>query len=137
MTIQKEIVFLKNHIDILKKHSKEKEPNESCAILFGKNENERFLIRDIFLTDNIEESPVSFTISNDELIKAYGQAEKKNLDVIGIFHSHPESAAYPSITDQKYMEINSVPWVIFSNIMDEFRGYILESAVIPIVVRVL
>ena len=135
MTPQREIVFLKNHIDILKKHSKEKEPNESCAILFGKNENGRFLIKDLFLTKNIEESPVSFTISNDELIEAYVQAEKKNLDV-GIFHSHPGSAAYPSVTDQKYMEINPVPWVIFSNITDEFRGYILESAIVPIVVRV-
>jgi len=136
MTSQREIIFLKNHIDILKKHSKEKEPNESCAILFGKNENTHFLIKEIFLTKNIEESPVSFTISNDELIEAYIQAEKKNLDIIGIFHSHPESPAYPSITDQKYMEINPVPWVIFSNIMNEFRGYILESALVPIVVRV-
>ena len=135
MTPQREIVFLKNHIDILKKHSKEKEPNESCAFLFGKNENGRFLIKDLFLTKNIEESPVSFTISNDELIEAYVQAEKKNLE-IGIFHSHPGSAAYPSVIDQKYMEINPVPWVIFSNITDEFRGYILESAIVPIVVRV-
>ena len=136
MTSQREIVFLKSQIDILKRHSKEKEPNESCAILFGKNENAHFLIKDIFLTKNIEESPVSFTISNDELIDAYDQAEKKNLEIIGIFHSHPESVAYPSITDQKYMEINPVPWVIFSSITGEFRGYILESAVIPIVVRV-
>jgi len=135
MTSQREIVFLKNHIDILKKHSKEKEPNESCAILFGKNEDTRFLIQDIFLTNNMEESPVRFTISPDELISAYDQAEKKNLE-IGIFHSHPDSAAYPSSTDQKYMEINPVPWVIFSNIADEFRGYILESAIVPVIVRV-
>ncbi|MGI0070199.1 MAG: Mov34/MPN/PAD-1 family protein, partial [Nitrosopumilaceae archaeon] len=72
-----------------------------------------------------------------DLISAYGQAEKKNLEIIGVFHSHPDSAAYPSTTDRKYMEINPVPWVIFSNITDEFRGYILESTVVPIVVTVL
>jgi len=136
MTLQREIVFSKNHIDILRKHAKEKEPNESCAILFGKNENARFLTKDVFLTRNMEQSPISFTISNDDLIKAYEQAERNGLE-IGIFHSHPDSAAYPSTTDQKYMEINPVPWVIFSNITDEFRGYILESAVVPIVVTVL
>jgi len=137
MTLQREIVFSKNHIDILRKHAKEKEPNESCAILFGKSENSRFLTKDVFLTKNIEQSPISFTISNDDLIKAYEQAEKNGLEIIGIFHSHPDSAAYPSTTDQKYMEINPVPWVIFSNITDEFRGYILESTVVSIVVTVL
>ena len=137
MTLQREIVFSKNHIDTLRKHAKEKEPNESCAILFGKNENSRFITKDVFLTDNVEQSPVSFTISNDDLIKAYEYAEKNGLEIIGIFHSHPDSAAYPSGTDQKYMETNPVPWISFSNITDEFRGYILESAVIPIVVTVL
>lgn len=136
MTLQREIVFLKNHVDILRKHAKEKEPNESCAILFGKSENARFLTKDVFLTNNIEQSPISFTIANDDLIKAYEQAEKNGLE-IGIFHSHPDSAAYPSTTDQKYMEINPVPWVIFSNITDEFKGYILESAIVPIIVTVL
>jgi proteasome lid subunit RPN8/RPN11 len=137
MTLQREIVFSKSHIDILKKHAKENVPNESCAILFGKSENSRFLTKEVFLAKNVEQSPVSFTISNDDLISAYGQAEKKNLEVIGVFHSHPDSAAYPSTTDRKYMEINPVPWVIFSNITDEFRGYILESTVVPIVVTVL
>lgn len=137
MTLQKEIIFSKNHIDILGKHAKANAPNESCAILFGKSENERFITKEIFLTKNIEQSPVSFTISNDELIKAYGQAEKKALEIIGIFHSHPDSAAYPSTRDLKYMEINPIPWIIFSNISNEFKGYILESAVVPLVVTVL
>lgn len=137
MTLQREIVFSKNHIDILRKHAKEKEPNESCAILFGKSENTRFLTKDVFLTNNVEQSPVRFTISNDDLIKAYEQAEKNGFEVIGIFHSHPDSAAYPSGTDLKYMEINPVVWVIFSNITGEFRGYILESIVVPIIVTVL
>jgi len=136
MTIQREIVFSKSQLDTLRKHAKEKEPNESCAILFGTNENGRFQTKDVFLTNNIEQSPVNFTISNDELIKAYEQAEQNKLDIIGIFHSHPDSSPYPSPTDQKYMEINPVPWVIFSNVSDEFRGYILESGIIPVSVTV-
>jgi len=108
-------VLLQNHIELLTSHAKKNIPNESCAILFGKIENENFAVKDIFLAKNIEDSPVNFTISNDELIMAYSEAEKRNLEVIGIFHSHPDSIAYPSLTDKKYMEINPVPWVIFSN----------------------
>ena len=107
-------------------------PNESCAILFGKIENETFDVRDIFLTKNTEESPVNFTISNDELLTAYSEAEKRKLEVIGIFHSHPDSIAYPSLTDKKYMEINPVPWIIFSNKNKEFKAYIFESEIMPV-----
>ena len=72
--------------------SKNEKPNESCAILFGKDNT----VSEIFLTENIEKSPVNFTISNDELIEAYKIAEEKKMEVMGIFHSHPNSEAYPS-----------------------------------------
>lgn len=127
--LQKSIVLLQNHIELLTDHAKRNIPNESCAVLFGKIENETFIVKDVFLTKNIENSPVNFTISNDELITAYGEAEKRKLGVIGIFHSHPDSNAYPSHIDKKFMEINPVPWVIFSNKNKEFKAYIFESEI--------
>jgi len=136
MKLQQEIVLSKNHIDILTRHAQECAPNESCAILFGKIEGKRVIIREIFLTKNTENSPVTFTISNQELIQAYSEAEKRKLDVIGIFHSHPHSAAYPSATDKKYMESNPVPWVIFSNVENKFEAYIFESGIVPVVVTI-
>ena len=125
-------MLLQNHIELLTDHAKKNIPTESCAILFGKIENENFAVKDVFLTKNIENSPVNFTISNDELLAAYNEAEKRKLEVIGIFHSHPDSVAYPSSTDKKFMEINPVPWVIFSGKNKEFKAYIFESEIIPI-----
>ena len=136
INLQKSIVLLQNHIETLTNHAKKNIPNESCAILFGKIENETFDVKDIFLTKNIEESPVNFTISNDELLAAYTEAEKRKLDVIGIFHSHPDSMAYPSLTDRKFMETNPVPWIIFSNKNNEFRAYIFESEIMPVSLKV-
>ena len=136
MKLQQEIVISKNHIDILTRHAKKGAPNESCAILFGRIDGKKTIISDIFLTENTENSPVTFTISNQELIQAYDEAEKRKLDVIGIFHSHPHSAPYPSATDKKYMETNPVPWIIFSNVENKFEGYIFESEIIPVVVTV-
>ena len=134
--MQKSLVLLQIHIQLLINHAKKNIPNESCAILFGKIKKEVFDVKDIFLTKNMENSPVNFTISNDELLAAYSEAEKRKLEVIGIFHSHPDSTAYPSLTDKKYMEINPVPWVIFSNKNKEFRAYIFESGVMPISLEV-
>jgi len=134
--LQQAILISKDQINLLSKHAKEASPNESCALLFGKIEKDHFRVKDVFLTKNIENSPVTFTISNDELIKGYQEAEKRKQDVVGIFHSHPHSEAYPSMTDQKFMEINPVPWVIFSNKTEQFRAYVFDSKVIPFVLSV-
>ena len=115
--------------ELLVKDSVEKQPNESCALLIGNKQNDKLIVREIFFTKNIEESPINFTISNDELIRGYRIAEEKKLEVIGIFHSHPNSEPYPSETDKKFMEINPVPWVIFSNKIKSFKAYIFESKI--------
>ena len=132
MTTQKEIVLLQSQIEILKKHAESCVPNESCAILFGKISDDKYIVKEIFPTKNIENSPYSFTVSSEELIKAYETAEKRSLDVIAIFHSHPDSAAYPSSTDKKFMEANPIPWIIYSNSNNELNGYILESDIVPL-----
>ena len=113
---------------ILSEYSENQKPNESCALLFGKDNT----VLDLFLTENIEKSPVNFTISNKQLIEGYSIAEEKKMDVIGIFHSHPDSEAYPSNTDKKFMQSNPVVWVIYSGINKNFRAYFLESDIIEI-----
>lgn len=110
---------------ILTEHAENEKPNESCAILFGKDG----VVSEVFLTKNIEESPVNFTISNEQLIEGYKIAEEKKVDVIGIFHSHPNSEAYPSNTDKKFMQSNPVVWVIYSGVNRDFRAYVLESEI--------
>ena len=95
---------------ILSEYSENQKPNESCALLFGKDNT----VMDLFLTENIEKSPVNFTISNKQLIEGYKIAEEKHMQVIGIFHSHPDSEAYPSNTDKKFMQ--SIPfWSMTAN----------------------
>ena len=49
------------------------------------------------------------------------------MEVIAIFHSHPNSDAYPSSTDKKFMKCNPVVWIIYSGINKNFRAHILES----------
>lgn len=113
---------------VLSEHSENQKPNEACAILFGKDSQ----VLDLFLTENIDESPVNFTISNDQLIEAYKMAEEKHLDVVGIFHSHPNSDAFPSNTDMKFMQSNPVVWIIYSGVNKNFRAFILESTIVEI-----
>jgi len=122
------IILSQSDKKILTQHAENEEPNESCAILFGKTN----IVSEIFLTKNIEESPINFTISNDQLIEGYSIAEEKKIEVIGIFHSHPNSEAYPSNTDKKFMQSNPVVWIIYSGVSKDFKAYLLESDIIEI-----
>ena len=126
-----EIILKQAEKKILSQYSENQKPNESCAILFGKNNQ----VLDVFLTENIDESPVNFTISNKQLIEGYKIAEDKKMDVIGIFHSHPNSDAFPSNTDKKFMQSNPVVWIIYSGINKNFRAFILESDTIEIPIK--
>ena len=130
--MQKSITITKDQKKILLEHALKCNPNESCAILFGSVENERSIVKDVFLAENIDKSPVNFTISNEELLKAYKFAEKKNLEIVGIFHSHPASDSFPSRTDMKFMNANPVAWIISSGKSTEFKAFLLESDVIEI-----
>ena len=116
--------------DMLRDHARRQSPNESCAMLFGRNNT----VSDVFLARNIKESPVRFEISAEETLDGYEAARKRGTEVIGIFHSHPRSEAYPSETDATYMEINPVTWVIYSGTEDHFRAYRLEPGVIEVAV---
>lgn len=127
-----QLILTKVQRQLLSKESIDKKPNESCALLFGKKDNGKIIVSEIYPAENIEKSPINFTISNEQLIQGYKIAEDKGLEVIGIFHSHPDSEPYPSETDKKFMEINPVAWVIFSLVTNEFKAYMFESELITI-----
>jgi len=129
------IIITESQKKILVNHATNEKPNESCAILFGSINDKVTTVNDVFLAKNIEESPANFTISNDQLIKIYKTAEERKTEVVGIFHSHPNSEAYPSNTDKKFMHSNPVVWVIYSGISNDFKAYVLESDISEIIIE--
>jgi [CysO sulfur-carrier protein]-S-L-cysteine hydrolase len=112
-------------------------PNESCALLLGNynNENEIKVI-DSLAMRNSDESPRSFKIESQELINGYLTAEKMNLNVVGIFHSHP-APPIPSSTDKIFMEINPVVWLIYSTLINQCRAYIFERKIREVQLKVI
>jgi proteasome lid subunit RPN8/RPN11 len=131
-----QIILSKDQKEHLVRHAKKCAPSESCALLFGKDDSDTVRVSEVFLAENVENSPINFTIANEELLKGYKQAEAKKLDVIGIFHSHPHSEAIPSSTDRKFMQVNPVVWVIFSNQTNDLRAYVLESEIVSVKVKI-
>ena len=129
------IVLAQKEKDKLVTHAISEQPSESCAMLFGKRVGDNWNVKEVFLTQNIDDSQTNFTISPEELLKGYQIAEKNQLEVVGIFHSHPNSDAIPSNTDKKFMQNNPVPWIIFSGVNNNLKAYLLDSDVIEIPIK--
>ncbi len=130
------IIVTESQKQILSNHADNEKPNESCAILFGTENEGKIRVEKVFLTKNIEQSPVNFTISAEQRLEADKMERESKLKIIGVFHSHPDSKAYPSNTDKKFMELNPEVWVIFSGISKDFKAYVLESEILEIPIEI-
>ena len=129
------IVLTQKEKDKLITHAIEQQPNESCAMLLGEKIDDAWNVKEVFLTENTDKSQTNFTISPEELLKGYQLAEKMHLELVGVFHSHPNSDAIPSSTDKKFMQNNPVPWIIFSCVNNDLKAYLLDSDVIEIPIK--
>ena len=129
------IVLTQKEKDKLITHAIEQQPNESCAMLFGEKIDDAWNVKEVFLTKNIDKSQTNFTISPEELLKGYQFAEKMHLELVGVFHSHPNSDTTPSDTDKKFMQNNPVPWIIFSGVTKKLTVYMLDSDVTEIPIK--
>ena len=76
-------------------HARDEAPNECCGILLGKGET----VAEVHRTRNIKASPVEYELDPKEQVEVLHKADQAGLDVLGFYHSHTFSEAYPSITD--------------------------------------
>jgi proteasome lid subunit RPN8/RPN11 len=71
-------------------------PEESCGLLAG---DESGAIRMAYPLTNVLRSRTNYTIDPREHFRALKHAERQGWDIVGVFHSHPHSEAFPSPTD--------------------------------------
>ena len=125
--VNKSIILSENDRQKLAKYAEAEKPYESCAILVGNETDENWTVKEVVLTENTAKSKVTFTISPDKEFEVDQKAKKSNMEIVCIFHSHPESEAQPSETDKKFMRVNPFPWIIYSGTTKEMNCFILED----------
>ena len=76
-------------------HAREAAPVECCGILIGRDGT----IDDAARAKNLAGSPNRFLLDPKDHIEVRRTARGRGLDVIGFYHSHPHSPAWPSPTD--------------------------------------
>jgi [CysO sulfur-carrier protein]-S-L-cysteine hydrolase len=88
----------KKYVDEMVDQARLEAPNECCGLLAGKNER----VTQLYRTANTLHSPVRYNVDPLELIRVYQELGKRGWDLLGIYHSHPHSEAYPSAVDLRY-----------------------------------
>ena len=76
-------------------HALQEDPRECCGILAG-NDN---LITHIFKLTNVEADPDKYWMDPKEQIQTFEEIDRLNLELLGIYHSHPHSPPSPSPVD--------------------------------------
>ncbi len=96
---------------IMKAHAEAAYPNECVGAMLGKiGEDGKTVFLAMPLENSAEGSQAAFyQLSNDSLLAADKAARQMGLDMIGVYHSHPDADAYFSETDLKH----SCPWYSF------------------------
>jgi proteasome lid subunit RPN8/RPN11 len=92
-------------------HARATFPNECCGAMLGTLEGDQKTVTVAAPLENAHQGPQSarYDIRPEDLLAAEREARAKGLDLIGIYHSHPDCDAYFSETDLK----NSCPWYSF------------------------
>ena len=122
------LVLSSKRVNELRKLATDSLPLESCALLAGRIGNDDIDVTEVIVTKNADSSQVRFSIEPNELLDAYSKAENMGLDIVAIFHSHP-APAKPSSTDEKYMEMNPIPWLIISTTNNDMKAFIFDGKI--------
>ena len=82
-------------IDEMVSHAREDLPNECCGMVGGRDGEATSVVR----VENSAASPLRYEMDPQGQFDALKAIEGSGDELIGIYHSHTRSAAYPSQTD--------------------------------------
>ena len=71
-------------------------PNEGCGLLIGSAEGR---VVEVLASANVADSAKVYEVDPRVMLRATRRADELGLEVLGVFHSHTHSDAYPSPTD--------------------------------------
>ncbi|HYW83665.1 MAG: M67 family metallopeptidase [Spirochaetia bacterium] len=105
-------------LERMRRHGEETYPHECCGFMLGKAEEGMQRIVEIRgqANERTESRENRFLITPDQFKAAESAARKAGLQLVGIYHSHPDSPARPSEYDRDH----AWPW--FSYIIVSVKG---------------
>lgn len=91
-------------------HALRKAPMECCGILAGKGKT----VLRMYEMTNADESRTSYVTSPEEQLEVFREMEREDLNMLAIYHSHPDTIPFPSVSDVRLAFYPDVAYIIIS-----------------------
>lgn len=77
-------------------------PHETCGLLIGTQQNGEVRVHSVAQArnDNTERARDRYELNGEDFLAADQAASDRGLEIVGIWHSHPDHPAQPSETDR-------------------------------------
>jgi len=99
-------------------------PHECCGVLLGRAGEVAVVEEETPLRNLYEGEPGRFWFSDEEWVRALKLAKIKGRDYVGLYHSHPDGSALPSLSDRhRMLAIPSEVWLIVAVTRQAVTGY--------------
>ena len=86
-------------------------PHECCGLLLGRGD----AVEEVFPGRNVDETPrTRYVMDPQDQLRAFRLMDERGWDLVGIYHSHPQTEAYPSETDKSRALYPDARYVIVS-----------------------
>jgi proteasome lid subunit RPN8/RPN11 len=129
-------IFIKpDHWAQMEADVESKAPEEACGIVIGNYGHSRFIIP----VTNILHSQSRFRMEPQEQLEAFLLADEKRMEILAIYHSHPQGIDKPSITDHEELTFPGIIYLIWFIDSNKWRcrGYLMnpiESIEVPVTI---
>ncbi|MDP3732219.1 MAG: M67 family metallopeptidase [Candidatus Omnitrophota bacterium] len=104
------LTLKKDLLEKMFRQIKKEFPNEACGILAGKDSQ----VNKVYEMNNTDKSPSTYFMDANEQLKVMKEIRNLGLEMIGIYHSHVASQAYPSAHDVEMAFYPEASYVIIS-----------------------
>lgn len=103
-------------LDAIHRHGQQTYPEECCGFLLGEITNDDVRIFAVHPIENqsMDNRKRRYHISAGDYLEADRAAQQQQLDIVGIYHSHPDHLALPSATDLAKATFPGYTYVIVS-----------------------
>jgi proteasome lid subunit RPN8/RPN11 len=115
----------------MRRHGEAAYPHEGCGLIGGAADGDaRRTVRVVPIPNARDDSPRNrYLIEPDAFRRAQAELDRDGLDVIGVYHSHPDHPARPSPFDQEHAwpRLSYLIVAVAGGAAQDARSWILED----------
>ena len=109
-----QIILAQSDFNTMADWAKEHLPEESCGLLAGIKDGDVRVVKKVYYLTNIDHTNEHFSMDPREQLAAVKDMRANGYELLGNFHSHPESPSRPSEEDKRLAYDSKVNYLILS-----------------------